>query len=195
MELKSVLMLFVSMVWITGLSRIASTADPVSCRLWSEPRVPSLSMNGDFNIGGIFSVHFYASSAQGTYTKQPLQLQCSGRSVCECGVNLWRNYNDQIVTLFLSCAVLSVSVTWCGMKNLKFNLNTCTSYFPKQYEFKGAALCSCHGVHHPGDQQQNRSPAGNHAGLPDIRLVRCSTDGDQNCISVCYRHGATIPCY
>ncbi|XP_060779012.1 extracellular calcium-sensing receptor-like [Neoarius graeffei] len=35
-------------------------------------------MNGDFVIGGIFSIHYYTKSEQNTYTWQPSQLQCSG---------------------------------------------------------------------------------------------------------------------
>ncbi|XP_072550741.1 extracellular calcium-sensing receptor-like isoform X2 [Salminus brasiliensis] len=39
-------------------------------------------MNGDFVIGGIFSIHYYTRSEQITYTSLPPQPQCSGRSVC-----------------------------------------------------------------------------------------------------------------
>ncbi|XP_026887125.2 extracellular calcium-sensing receptor-like [Electrophorus electricus] len=39
---------------------------------------PGLSMNGDFIIGGIFTIHYYTNSEQNTYTRLPLQLQCSG---------------------------------------------------------------------------------------------------------------------
>ncbi|XP_036441601.1 extracellular calcium-sensing receptor-like [Colossoma macropomum] len=66
------------MLWLTGLIPAACKADPASCRLWADPQAPALSMNGDFIIGGIFSIHFYMSSEQNTYTRQPLQLQCSG---------------------------------------------------------------------------------------------------------------------
>uniref|UniRef100_A0AAR2KV67 G-protein coupled receptors family 3 profile domain-containing protein n=1 Tax=Pygocentrus nattereri TaxID=42514 RepID=A0AAR2KV67_PYGNA len=78
MQLTSILMTLLSTLWITGLSPAACKADPVSCRLWAEPQMPGLSMNGDYIIGGIFSIHFYTSSEQNTYTRQPLQPQCSG---------------------------------------------------------------------------------------------------------------------
>ncbi|KAL7870347.1 hypothetical protein SRHO_G00078440 [Serrasalmus rhombeus] len=77
MQRKSISM-FISVLWITGLSPAAWTADLVGCRLWVEPQMPDLSMNGDFIIGGLFSVHYYMRSELNTYNKQPLQPQCSG---------------------------------------------------------------------------------------------------------------------
>ncbi|KAL6479407.1 hypothetical protein MHYP_G00128400 [Metynnis hypsauchen] len=53
-------------------------ADPVSCRLWAQSQLSGLSMNGDFVIGGIFSIHSYMRSEQNTYTRPPPQPQCSG---------------------------------------------------------------------------------------------------------------------
>ncbi|XP_058244075.1 extracellular calcium-sensing receptor-like [Hemibagrus wyckioides] len=40
-------------------------------------------MNGDFIIGGIFTIHYYTKSEQITYTRLPSQLQCSGRLVMD----------------------------------------------------------------------------------------------------------------
>ncbi|KAL7870327.1 hypothetical protein SRHO_G00078240 [Serrasalmus rhombeus] len=70
--------MFVPMLWITGLNPAESKSDLVRCRLWAEPQIAGLYMNGDFVIGGIFSIHYYTRSEQKTYTRQPLQLQCSG---------------------------------------------------------------------------------------------------------------------
>uniref|UniRef100_A0A3B4E8N0 G-protein coupled receptors family 3 profile domain-containing protein n=1 Tax=Pygocentrus nattereri TaxID=42514 RepID=A0A3B4E8N0_PYGNA len=70
--------MFVSMLWINGLRPAAYEADPLSCRLWTEPQKPDLSMNGDFVIGGSFSIHFYMRSEKNIYTRPPLQLQCTG---------------------------------------------------------------------------------------------------------------------
>ncbi|KAL6479414.1 hypothetical protein MHYP_G00128470 [Metynnis hypsauchen] len=56
----------------------ANKADPVSCRLWSEPQKLGLYMNGDFVIGGLFSIHYNLRSEQNTYSRPPLQPQCSG---------------------------------------------------------------------------------------------------------------------
>ncbi|KAL6479425.1 hypothetical protein MHYP_G00128580 [Metynnis hypsauchen] len=79
MEITSILMMFVPTLWITGLSPAECTPDLVSCRLWADPQMPSLFMDGDFVIGGIFSIHYYTGSEQNTYTRRPLQLQCAGR--------------------------------------------------------------------------------------------------------------------
>uniref|UniRef100_A0AAR2M2T8 G-protein coupled receptors family 3 profile domain-containing protein n=1 Tax=Pygocentrus nattereri TaxID=42514 RepID=A0AAR2M2T8_PYGNA len=68
----------VSVLWITELRPAACKSDPVSCRLWPDPQMPGLSMNGDFVIGGTFAIHFYLRTEQNSYTRPPLQLQCSG---------------------------------------------------------------------------------------------------------------------
>ncbi|XP_036441464.1 extracellular calcium-sensing receptor-like [Colossoma macropomum] len=78
MQLSLSLMWFVSMLWITVFSTAGCKADPVSCRLWAQSQLSGLSMNGDFVIGGIFSIHSYMTSQQNTYTRQPPQPQCSG---------------------------------------------------------------------------------------------------------------------
>ncbi|XP_035381353.1 extracellular calcium-sensing receptor-like [Electrophorus electricus] len=36
-------------------------------------------MNGDFIIGGIFTIHYFTNLGQNTYTKLPPQLKCTGR--------------------------------------------------------------------------------------------------------------------
>ncbi|XP_062861006.1 extracellular calcium-sensing receptor-like [Trichomycterus rosablanca] len=63
---------------MTGLGPAACRSDPVSCRLWTDPQLPGIFMNGDFVVGGIFSIHYYTKSEQISYTKLPSQLQCSG---------------------------------------------------------------------------------------------------------------------
>lgn len=75
------LMLFVTIIWIMLPKTAAIKANPISCRLWTDPQLPGMFMNGDFVIGGIFSIHYYTKSEQNTYTWQPSQLQCAGRSV------------------------------------------------------------------------------------------------------------------
>ncbi|XP_076853584.1 extracellular calcium-sensing receptor-like [Brachyhypopomus gauderio] len=76
MQITSSLVPFVSVLWMTVFSPERCKANPVSCKLWVEPQMPSLSMNGDFIIGGIFTIHHYANSAQNTYNRPPPQLQC-----------------------------------------------------------------------------------------------------------------------
>ncbi|XP_076853583.1 extracellular calcium-sensing receptor-like [Brachyhypopomus gauderio] len=78
MQITSSLVPFVSVLWMTVFSSAGCKANPVRCSLWAEPQIPELSMNGDFIIGGIFSIHFYTNSGENTYTRLPPQLQCSG---------------------------------------------------------------------------------------------------------------------
>uniref|UniRef100_A0A3B4CPK7 G-protein coupled receptors family 3 profile domain-containing protein n=1 Tax=Pygocentrus nattereri TaxID=42514 RepID=A0A3B4CPK7_PYGNA len=75
--------MFLSMLWITGINPASCKADPVSCKLWAEPLMPDLYMKGDIVMGGNFAIHYYMRSEQNTYTRPPLQPQCSGRSVCD----------------------------------------------------------------------------------------------------------------
>uniref|UniRef100_A0A4W4HDC9 G-protein coupled receptors family 3 profile domain-containing protein n=1 Tax=Electrophorus electricus TaxID=8005 RepID=A0A4W4HDC9_ELEEL len=82
--------LFMFLLWMTVFSHAGRNANAVSCRLWAEPQLPGLSMNGDFIIGGIFTIHYYVRSEQTNYTRLPEQLQCSGRSVCEDGLRFAR---------------------------------------------------------------------------------------------------------
>uniref|UniRef100_A0A4W4DP68 G-protein coupled receptors family 3 profile domain-containing protein n=1 Tax=Electrophorus electricus TaxID=8005 RepID=A0A4W4DP68_ELEEL len=87
MQITSSLVSFVLVLWMTVFSPAGCKANPVSCRLWSEPQLPVFSMNGDFVIGGIFTIHYFTNSGETTYTRLPPQAQCSGRSVCESGVD------------------------------------------------------------------------------------------------------------
>uniref|UniRef100_A0A4W4HED0 G-protein coupled receptors family 3 profile domain-containing protein n=1 Tax=Electrophorus electricus TaxID=8005 RepID=A0A4W4HED0_ELEEL len=73
MQITSSLVSFVSVLWMTVFRPAGCKANPVSCRLWTEPQMPGLSMNGDFIIGGIFTIHYYTSSGEHTYTTQPPQ--------------------------------------------------------------------------------------------------------------------------
>ncbi|KAL7870322.1 hypothetical protein SRHO_G00078190 [Serrasalmus rhombeus] len=73
--------MFLSMLWITGINPASCKADPVSCKLWAEPLMPDLYMKGDIVMGGNFAIHYYMRSEQNTYTRPPLQPQCSGREL------------------------------------------------------------------------------------------------------------------
>lgn len=92
MQLIFSLMPFVPILWITVPNCAVCKANWLSCRLWTDPQLPGIFMNGDFMIGGIFSIHYYTRSEQNTYTWQPSQLQCSGRSVCGLNRKLWNYY-------------------------------------------------------------------------------------------------------
>ncbi|XP_066540651.1 extracellular calcium-sensing receptor-like isoform X1 [Hoplias malabaricus] len=65
------------MLW-TGICPAACNVNSVTCRLWTEPQLPILYKNGDLEVGGIFAIHSYMRSEQNSYTKLPLQPQCSG---------------------------------------------------------------------------------------------------------------------
>uniref|UniRef100_A0A4W4E8S4 G-protein coupled receptors family 3 profile domain-containing protein n=1 Tax=Electrophorus electricus TaxID=8005 RepID=A0A4W4E8S4_ELEEL len=81
MQITSSLVSFVSVLWMTVFSPAGCKANPVSCRLWAEPQLPELSMNGDFIIGGIFAIHSYTNSRENTYTRLPPQLHMDFRQL------------------------------------------------------------------------------------------------------------------
>lgn len=53
----------------------------VKCELQGSPRDPAFSLNGDYIIGGVFSIHFYVEEMSHEYTKRPDPQKCTGRSV------------------------------------------------------------------------------------------------------------------
>jgi hypothetical protein len=77
-----------------SVSVSASGLESVRCRLQATPRPPAFSQDGDFVIGGVFSIHNYMHTVDHRYTRLPEPLQCTGRSVsargnrgqdCGCG--------------------------------------------------------------------------------------------------------------
>uniref|UniRef100_A0A4W4HA86 G-protein coupled receptors family 3 profile domain-containing protein n=1 Tax=Electrophorus electricus TaxID=8005 RepID=A0A4W4HA86_ELEEL len=81
MQITSSLVSFVSVLWMTVFSPAECKGNTVSCRLWTEPQMPILSMDGDFVIGGIFSIHYSMRSELNTYTTMPAQPRCTGRQL------------------------------------------------------------------------------------------------------------------
>lgn len=61
----------------------------VQCTLQGTPRVPAFSKNGDFVIGGIFSIHYKFYTVIYSYTSQPDPPRCTGRLVRR-GKESWR---------------------------------------------------------------------------------------------------------
>uniref|UniRef100_A0A674BVV2 Extracellular calcium-sensing receptor-like n=1 Tax=Salmo trutta TaxID=8032 RepID=A0A674BVV2_SALTR len=60
------------------LSASASGLESVRCRLQGTPRPPGFSQDGDFVIGGVFSIHNYMHTVDHSYTSLPEPLQCTG---------------------------------------------------------------------------------------------------------------------
>lgn len=61
-----------------GISTEAST---VKCKLQGTARLPAFSVDGDYNIGGVFSIHHYMNIVKHNYTTIPEPLRCTGRLV------------------------------------------------------------------------------------------------------------------
>eukprot|EP00063_Salmo_salar_P095985 XP_014070820.1 PREDICTED: extracellular calcium-sensing receptor-like [Salmo salar] len=59
-------------------SASASGLESVRCRLQGTPRPPAFSQDGDFVIGGVFSIHNYMHTVDHSYTSMPEPLQCTG---------------------------------------------------------------------------------------------------------------------
>lgn len=53
----------------------------LECELQSSTREPAFSMNGDYIIGGVFSIHHYREQMKHEYTTKPKPSRCTGRSV------------------------------------------------------------------------------------------------------------------
>lgn len=72
-------------------------ASSIKCKLQGTARLPALSMEGDFIIGGVFSIHHYKHSVKHNYTTMPEASRCRGRLVsnkwalCLCYCVLERN--------------------------------------------------------------------------------------------------------
>ncbi|KAL6479451.1 hypothetical protein MHYP_G00128840 [Metynnis hypsauchen] len=148
MQFSSSLMPFVSMLWITLFSPAGCKADPVSCRLWAQSQLSGLSMNGDFVIGGVFSIHNYMRSEQNTYTGQPPQAQCSGSMdfrelrfarAMEFAIHEINNRTDLLPGIMLgyqirdSCAAVSMAIKVAfqlanGVESVFNDADSCLKY-------------------------------------------------------------------
>ena len=57
----------------------AAAAPSVKCQLQGSARFPAFSMDGDFVVGGVFSLHHYKVTVMHNYTTMPEPFSCSGR--------------------------------------------------------------------------------------------------------------------
>ena len=89
-ELKSVLVLNSfgdGLKQAAGLTRdrtgavLSTNASSVTCKLQGTTRQPAFSLDGDYVIGGVFSIHYYMHTVKHNYTTTPEPLSCAGRLV------------------------------------------------------------------------------------------------------------------
>ncbi len=59
----------------------STEASSVKCKLQGTARLPAFSMDGDYVIGGVFSLHNYMHTVKHNYTNIPEPLRCTGRLV------------------------------------------------------------------------------------------------------------------
>lgn len=76
---------------------INAEASSVQCILQGKPLVPAFSKDGDFVIGGVFSIHFKLHSVIYNYTTKPKSPRCTGRLVRPTGENKINNGNALIL--------------------------------------------------------------------------------------------------
>ena len=58
---------------------VSTEASSVKCKLQGTTRLPAFSMDGDYAIGGVFSIHRYMHTVMHNYTMMPAPLRCTGR--------------------------------------------------------------------------------------------------------------------
>lgn len=59
--------------------RTDAAAPSMRCQFLGSARLPAFSMDGDFVIGGAFSLHHYKVRLNHNYSSMPEPLRCSGR--------------------------------------------------------------------------------------------------------------------
>lgn len=63
---------------LTGAG-VSTEDSSVKCTLRGTARLPAFSMDGDFVIGGVFSMHYKLHTVIYNYTTKPEALKCTGR--------------------------------------------------------------------------------------------------------------------
>ncbi|XP_051252914.1 extracellular calcium-sensing receptor-like isoform X6 [Dicentrarchus labrax] len=57
---------------------VSTEASSVTCKLQGSARLPAFSMDGDYVIGGVFSIHYYKHTVKHNYTTMPEPIRCTG---------------------------------------------------------------------------------------------------------------------
>ncbi len=95
----------------------SSEVSSVKCKLQVTARLPAFSIDGDYVIGGVFSIHRYKHTVRHNYTSMPELQRCTGRLVrersggndnvmlCE-NTNVWLLWRAYIFWCF--CVVVKV---------------------------------------------------------------------------------------
>uniref|UniRef100_A0AAQ4PXZ4 G-protein coupled receptors family 3 profile domain-containing protein n=1 Tax=Gasterosteus aculeatus aculeatus TaxID=481459 RepID=A0AAQ4PXZ4_GASAC len=60
---------------VVGVSDEGSSGE---CKLQGATRQPAISMDGDYVVGGVFSIHYYTYTVKNNYTTMPDPIRCSG---------------------------------------------------------------------------------------------------------------------
>lgn len=71
---------------------ISPDVSSVTCKLRGSPHLPAFSMDGDYTIGGVFSIHYNIQTVKHNYTTMPEPLRCTGRLVS--GIHTYYSCND-----------------------------------------------------------------------------------------------------
>lgn len=80
---------------------VRTKASFVKCVLQGTARLPVFSSDGDYVLGGVFSIHHYKQTVKHNYTRMPESLRCTGRlvrgrSTGKEGISLWRCLNCMV---------------------------------------------------------------------------------------------------
>lgn len=60
---------------------VSPDASSVIYKLQGTAQLPAFSVDGDYVIGGVFSIHNYMATVKHNYTTMPAPLSCTGRLV------------------------------------------------------------------------------------------------------------------
>ena len=66
-------------VGIGNSSDAGNATNSVKCMLRGSPRPTGLTLEGDYLIGGVFSIHYSMKTVKHNYTSLPEPLECTGR--------------------------------------------------------------------------------------------------------------------